>query len=249
MKNIIKLAAMLVLLLTSSVSYADNQNKVLIVLTSHSTLGDTDLKTGFWLPELTHPYYEFKQSGYSIDIASIEGGMAPLDAKAFEEPDEYHQRFLNDAELMAKVMRTIPLSTVDPDDYQVILFSGGSGPMWDFPDNEHVQRIATAIYENKGIVSALCHGNAALINIKLSNGAFLIDGKSVAAFTDEEEASIGQAEIVPYSLEKTLKSRGANHVYGKPWEENIAIDGRLFTGQNPASAHKLTQEIIKFLQK
>lgn len=223
--------------------------KVLIVLTSHSKLGNTNQKTGFWLPELTHPYYEFEHAGYTIDLASPQGGMAPLDAKAFNEPDDYHQRFLEDATLMAKVMRTIPLANINPADYDAILFSGGSGPMWDFPDNTDINRIASAIYENDGIVSAVCHGTAALVNIKLSNGDLLIKGKEVAAFTREEEAGIGQLDIIPFLLEEKLVSQGAIHVYGKAWQENVVVQGRLITGQNPASAKKVAQEIIQQLNK
>jgi len=237
----------------STLSFASDVNvqekRVLIVLTSHSDLGDSGQKTGFWLPELTHPYYEFKQSGYQVDIASPQGGMAPLDAKAFDEPDEFHQRFLNDAELMAKVMRTVSLSDIDPKNYAVILFGGGSGPMWDFVENKEINRIASAIYENNGIVSAVCHGNAALINIKLSNGEYLIKGKSVAAVTREEEIDIGQLDIIPFLLEEKLVERGATYVYGKAWQENVVVDGQLMTGQNPASAKKLAQEIIQQLQK
>jgi len=253
MKNILKLAIVIFITAIATTSNAtDNRSineKILIVLTSHATLGDTGKKTGFWLPELTHPYYEFKNSGYNVDIASIEGGMAPLDAKAFEEPDEYHQLFLSDAELMAKVMRTIPLSSINSSDYKVILFSGGSGPMWDFPDNKDIGRIASAIYENNGIVSAVCHGTAALINIKLSDGSYLIKGKNVAAFTKEEEIMINQLDIIPFLLQEKLEEHGATHIYGKAWQENVVVTGRLMTGQNPASAKKLAQEIVKHLKK
>jgi putative intracellular protease/amidase len=152
-------------------SVITKREKILIVLTSHTELGNTGKKTGFWLPELTHPYYEFTEAGYSVDVASIEGGMAPVDSKAFEEEDEYHQVFLNDAKLMAKVIQSIPLAEVNPNDYHVIMLAGGSGPMWDFPDNKDINRISSAIYENKGIVSAVCHGNAALINVRLSDGS------------------------------------------------------------------------------
>jgi len=248
MKFFLNLTSMLLIILLSGGAYANSEVKVLIVLTSHSELGDTGNKTGFWLPELTHPYYEFKNAGYSVDVASIEGGMAPLDSKAFEEHDEYHQLFLNDAELMAKVIRSIPLAEINPDDYKVILFGGGSGPMWDFPDNKDINRISSAIYESNGIVSAVCHGNAALINIRLSDGKLLIADKRVSAFTNEEEASLGTTEIVPFLLQDKLVEGGAIHVYGKAWEENAVVDGRLITGQNPASAKKVALSIIKLLQ-
>jgi len=249
MKKLFTLAIIMLMATISANSFgAKATDKILIVLTSHSDLGDSGKKTVFWLPELTHPYYEFINAGFSVDVASIEGGMAPLDAKAFDEPDEYHQHFLNDAKLMAKVMRTIPLSTVNPSDYAVILFSGGSGPMWDFPDNEDINRIASAIYENKGIVSAVCHGTAALVNIKLSDGTYLVAGKKVAAFTKEEEIMIGQLDIIPFLLQEKLEQRGATHINGKAWQENVVVADRLITGQNPASAKRLAQEIIKQLQ-
>ncbi len=114
MKYFIGLMVVLVVALTSTISYAENSTKILLVLTSHSQLGDTGNKTGFWLPELTHPYYEFKKAGYVIDVASIQGGVAPVDPKSLEEPDSVTQRFLQDAELMAKVFRTLPLSKIDP---------------------------------------------------------------------------------------------------------------------------------------
>lgn len=252
MKHLINAALLFAVLFTINFAHAGTSarelEKILIVLTSHTELGDTGEKTGFWLPELTHPYYEFTEAGYTVDVASIEGGMAPLDAKAFGEEDEYHQVFLNDAELMAKVIRSIPLAQVDPYDYRVIMFAGGSGPMWDFPDNEDISRISSAIYENQGIVSAVCHGNAALVNLRLSNGELLVAGKRVSAFTNEEEASLGTTDVVPFLLQDKLVERGAIHVYGSAWEENVVVDGRLVTGQNPASAQKAAQSIIRMLQ-
>ena len=248
MKKFINWTVMLLITLMTGVSSANTDIKVLMVLTSHSELGDTGEKTGFWLPELTHPYYEFKKAGYTIDIASIEGGMAPLDAKSFDEPDELNQHFLKDAELMAKVMRSKPLAAINPNDYKAIVFSGGSGAMWDFPNNDDVNRISSSIYENNGIVSAICHGPAALINIKLSDGKYLVAGKKVAAFTNEEEAMLKQTDIVPYLLQDKLIERGALHVYGKAWDENVVVDGRLITGQNPASAKKVALDVIKLLK-
>ncbi len=243
------LSTALTLFFTAAVSHASSDTRVLIVLTSHNKLGDTGEKTGFWLPELTHPYYEFKKAGFTVDVASIEGGMAPLDSKAFEEADEYHQIFLNDAQLMGKVMRSIALSDINPDDYQAILFSGGSGPMWDFPDNKDINRISAAIYQKNGIVSAVCHGNAALINIKLADGSLLIKNKRVSAFSNEEEANLGTTDVIPFSLQDKLIERGAFYVAGKAWQENVVVADRLITGQNPASAKKVAQAIIERLQK
>lgn len=222
--------------------------KILIVLTSHSDLGNTGQKTGFWLPELTHPYYEFTHAGFQVELASPLGGMAPLDGKSFHQPDDHHQRFLQDAKLMAKVMRTLPLSTIDPTDYRAVLFSGGSGPMWDFPNNPNINRVASSIYNQGGVVSAVCHGTAALVGITQDNGEPLIHGKRVAAFTRQEESDIDQLDIIPFLLGEKLTEMGAIHIAGPAWQEKVVIDGRLMTGQNPASAKKLAQKIIHYLE-
>ena len=241
-KAIITLSVFLMAVSTSA------EIKVLIVLTSHSELGDTGKNTGAWLPELTHPYYELQKAGFSVDIASVDGGTAPIDKKSFDEKDEYLARFLNDVELMRKVIRTIPLKEVNPKNYEAVLFSGGSGPMWDFPDNLDIQRIALSIYKHGGIVSALCHGNAALVNIKTTSGAYLIKGKKIAAFTNLEEKMLGTDKIVPFLLQDKLSDRGANVILGKAWQANAIVDGRLITGQNPASALKVAGLIIEQLK-
>jgi len=236
---------------TTLVSHADDNAKVLIVLTSHTELGTTGKKTGFWLPELTHPYYKFKEAGYIVDVASIQGGTAPIDHLIFglPEEEESNQTFLQDSELMAKVLKTIPISVVVPSDYRAVVFAGGSGTMWDFPDNEHIQRITASIYENNGIVSAICHGPAALVNVKLSNGTYLVSGKNISVITNEEEEDLKMTKVNPFMLEDKLKERGAKHVYGKPWQENVVVDGRLITGQNPASASKVAVKVIDQLNR
>ncbi|ROS00184.1 putative intracellular protease/amidase [Sinobacterium caligoides] len=249
MKLLIHLIATLLITLNSSSSFAKNNAKVLIVLTSHSQLGDTGKKTGFWLPELTHPYYELTDAGYSTDIASIQGGMAPIDPGSYDDKDEYNNRFLKDPELLSKVIKSIPIENIDPADYSAVIYSGGSGTMWDFPNNAHVDRLTKAIYESNGIVSAICHGPAALINVKLSDGSYLIAGKKIAAFTNDEEADIGQTEILPFLLQDKLLEIGADHIYAKSWAENVVVDGRLITGQNPASAKKVATKIIKHLKE
>ena len=129
------------------------------------------------------------------------------------------------------------------------MFAGGSGPMWDFPNNADISRVSAAIYENNGIVSAVCHGTAALVDLRLSNGKLLAEGRRVSAFTNEEEASLGTTEIVPFLLQDKMADIGALHIPGQAWQENVVIDGRLVTGQNPASAKKAAQSIIAMLEK
>lgn len=223
--------------------------KVLMVVTSCSTLGNTGEGTGFWLGELTHPYYVLTDQGFDVEIASIAGGQAPIDGRSVDQNDEQNDRFLNDAKAMRQVLTTKKLADAKPGDYAAVIFCGGHGSMWDFRNNQSVNKIAADIYESDGIVAAVCHGPAALIDVKLSNDQYLVDGKNVAAFTNEEETLRGLEKVVPFLLETELKDRGANLVSGKPWSENVVVDDRLVTGQNPKSAGKLGEEVARLLKK
>lgn len=235
----------LVLIIGSNTKAAD---KVLIVLTSHSQMGQTDKPTGFWLAELTHPYYVIKDAGFDITVASIKGGVAPIDPRSLDTTDQVNQRFLKDAGLMASVLNSKKLSDLNPDDYAAILFSGGHGTMWDFPGDSSVNNISASIYEKGGIVGAVCHGPSALAEIKLSDGSYLINGKKFAAFTNEEETMAELDKVVPFMLQDKLIERGGIFVEGKPWQANAISDQRLITGQNPQSAHKVGELIVEALK-
>lgn len=224
-------------------------DKVLIVVTSHSQMGETDKPTGFWLAELTHPYYVIKDAGYDVTVASIKGGVAPIDPRSFDTTDQVNQRFLKDAELMASVLNSKKLSELNPDDFAAILFSGGHGTMWDFPGDESVNKFSSSIYEKGGVVGAVCHGPSALAEVKLSNGKYLIDGKKFAAFTNEEETIAELDKVVPFMLQDKLIERGGIFVEGKPWQANALIDQRVVTGQNPQSAHKVGELIVEALKE
>lgn len=244
---IIPMAAILMIAVNVTAHAAGNKN-ILIVLTSHDELGDSGRDTGFWLPELTHPYYELVDAGYHVDVASIQGGMAPIDAKSYDSKDPVNNRFLQDADLMGKVIRTKPLSEFKASDYAAIIYSGGSGTMWDFPDDENVLRLARNVYEQGGVVAAICHGPAALVNVTLSNGDYLIADKAVTAFSNIEEEQIQQKDILPFLLEDKLPARGAAFSAAAPWEKHVVVDGRLVTGQNPASAAGVAHEVMSILE-
>ncbi len=258
-KNLLKLVVVFIATLT--MTYADSKEQILIVLTSHSQLGDSEKATGFWLPELTIPYSKFKEAGYVVDVASIKGGIAPLDQKIFHSKDDEksNQMFLKNAELMAKVFKTLTLSDIDTKRYKAILYVGGSGTMWDFPNNRAVQRITRDMYENNGIIAAVCHGPSALVNVKLSNDKYLIAGKKITSFTNEEEEDLNfkdskgkvieMKNILPFLLQDKLIERGAKHIHNKAWKENVIVDGRLITGQNSESAGKVADKVIEYLQK
>lgn len=244
------LLALLTVLFLPTQTLAHPPKKVLMVVTSHAQLGDTGEKTGYWLSELTHPYFEIKKAGVEIDIASIAGGKAPIDPKSLKQAkdDVSDQTFLTKKPYQKAIAHTLKLSEVKPSDYQAIVFAGGHGTMWDFPDSKAVQESIRIVYENDGVVAAVCHGPAALVNAKLSNGKYLVEGKKLTAFTNAEEDALGLTKAMPFLLETKLKERGAKFSNAAPWQADVVVDGTLVTGQNPASAKGLGEQVAKLLK-
>ncbi|HLZ62303.1 MAG TPA: type 1 glutamine amidotransferase domain-containing protein [Ktedonosporobacter sp.] len=224
--------------------------KVLIAVTSHHTLGTTGRQTGYYLPEVTHPVQALLGAGFTpsqIDIVSPQGGKAPVDPSSYDLADPVNRQFIETPDLASKLEQTLSPSQVNPADYQAILFAGGHGAVWDFPQAEALLQIATTIYEQQGIVSAVCHGPAALVNLKLSDGSYLVAGKHVAAFTDDEERAVKLDSVVPFLLASTLQKRGAIHEGADLWQPKVVVDGRLVTGQNPASAWGVGEAVAHLL--
>ncbi|MGZ2380135.1 type 1 glutamine amidotransferase domain-containing protein [Rhizobium brockwellii] len=226
---------------------ANNIKPIHCVVTSHPIRGDTGEPTGFAMVELTHPLDVFRAAGIPVEIASIRGGHPPIDF--FDLTDPVNARFWKDREFRDALSHSLILDQLDPSRYSAVFFAGGHGTMWDFADSPAVQRVIRDIYETGGIVSAVCHGPAALVNATLSDGSHLVAGKKLAAFTDEEEAEVKYTEVVPYLLATTLKERGALHEPAPNWTEKVVVDGRLITGQNPASAHGVGQAIVDYLTR
>jgi putative intracellular protease/amidase len=207
---------------------------VLMVLTSHASKGDTGKPTGFFLGEVTHPLAVFDAAGIAVEFASIQGGEPPVDGLDLE--DATNARYWNDPSFRRAIRDTQRLGEVDYTRYAAIFFAGGHGAMWDFPDSPDVQKATRAIFEAGGIVAAVCHGPAALVNVTLSDGAYLVAGKNLSAFTDAEERAVQLDHVVPFLLASTLSARGAHHHPAPEWTAKVVVDGRLVTGQNPQSA-------------
>lgn len=223
--------------------------RLLIVVTSHDTLGSTGKETGFYLSEVTHPYDVFTRAGIAVDFVSPKGGKAPITGTDVEDP--LNKAFLDDSDLVGQVENTLNPTQVDPAQYIGIFYAGGHGTMWDFPENEQLASIASAIYEQGGVVGAVCHGPAGLVNIRLSSGEYLVAGKTVSSFTNEEEAAVGLTEVVPFLLESKLIERGAEFTKAPNFQAHRVVSDRLVTGQNPASAAGVGErmvELIKSLQ-
>ncbi len=217
--------------------------RAVIVVTSHDQLGDTGKQTGWYLSEVSHVYYPLIESGYEIDFASPAGGAAPMDEGSRKPEDPDNARLLGDPVTMQRLQNTQPLAEVDPTRYHLVHFAGGHGAMWDFPSNPDVGRIAAGVYERGGVVSAICHGPAALVDVKLSTGDYLVKGHEVAAFTDEEEREVGGDKFVPFLLQSKLEERGAKVVPAPNWKSQVVVSGRLITGQNPQSGHELGRSL------
>lgn len=221
--------------------------KVLVVVTSHSELGNTGKPTGYYLSEVTHPVVALERSGISVDIASPKGGKAPMDESSLDLKDPINKTYMEKTEFVKKLENTIKLADIDPSKYSAIVFAGGHGTMWDFKDDTTIPKLSSAIYEKGGVVAAVCHGPAALINIKLSNGTYLISGKNVGGFSNAEEEAAGLTKVVPFSLEDELVKRGARYSKTGLWGNHVVVDGRLVTGQNPASAESVGEAVAKIL--
>lgn len=218
--------------------------KALVVVTGHSQLGSTGKKTGWYLPEVTHVYYPLIEAGFSVDFASIKGGAPQIDQSSLSLDDPLNKKFVEDKSTFQRLESTISLKDVSSKEYQVIYFAGGHGTMWDFPHSSDLDRVTAEIYENGGIVAAVCHGPAALVNVKLTNGEYLVAGKDVNSFTDSEEQAVGLTAVVPFLLESKLRERGGNFQSGANWENKVVVSERLVTGQNPQSARSVGEAIV-----
>ena len=221
-------------------------NRILMAVTSHGTLGEKEGEpTGYYLSEVSHAYYAFKDAGFLLDFTSPRGGTPPVTGLDIE--DDENTRFLNDETAQQAIRNSIPTSRVNADDYRAVYYAGGHGVLWDFADDEHLQETSRRIYETGGVVSAVCHGPAGLVNIRLSNGKYLVDGRTVSTFTNEEEAAVKLNETVPFALETKLIERGAKIEKADPFKKQTVADQRLVTGQNPASAKDVAAKTIRLL--
>ena len=223
-----------------------SQKKVLFVLTSHDQKGNTGKPTGFYLSEAAHPWKVLHDQGYEVDFVSPRGGEAPVDG--FDLKDTVNRIFWEDESVRQKIANTMRPSEVNPDDYVAIHYAGGHGTMWDFPDNERLADIAATIYDRGGAVSAVCHGPAGLVNIRLDNGEYLVAGKQVNAFTNEEERAAKMEDVVPFLLEDKLIERGAIFEKSGIWQPHVVVDERLITGQNPASATAVGEALLRVIE-
>ena len=237
----------------------EQKKKVLIVVTSHDVLGKTGYPTGLWLSELTHPYFELANHGIEVDIASPKGGKAPIDPysdprspKSINKQDLISTGFLNSSDLVEKINNTKRLSDINPKDYDAVLFTGGNGAIFDYSDNANVQKTVRSMWESGKIVSTVCHGGSALLNVKLANGENLLKGMTVTAFDNEEEKITQQqigTEYLPFYLEDEIPKRGATFKHASPFTPFVVVSGggRLITGQQNFSGSAIGKKLVEVL--
>lgn len=224
--------------------------RILIVLTSHDQLGDTGKKTGFWLEEFATPYYRLLDAGAELTLASPAGGQPPLDPKSSEADaqTEATHRFNTDRQAQTVLANTVKLPEVKESDFDAVFYPGGHGPLWDLTEDQNsISLIESFVAANKP-VAAVCHAPAVLVHVHDAQGHPLVKGKRVTGFSNSEESAVGLSDIVPFLLEDKLIQLGANYEKTNDWQPLAVIDGRLITGQNPASSEAVADALLVLLQ-
>lgn len=222
--------------------------KVLFVLTSHDELGNTGEKTGFWTEELVAPYYALSDKGVDITLASPKGGLPPIDPKS-EDPSsqtDATRRMDNDEVLKDKLKNTHKLSDVKSEDFDAVFYPGGHGPLWDLAEDKVSQQLIADFYTNEKPVAFVCHAPGVLKDVKI-DGEYLVNGKNVTGFTNSEEEAVQLTDVVPFLVEDMLKKNGGLYSKIEDWSPYAVVDGRLITGQNPASSEKVAEELLKLI--
>ena len=224
---------------------------ILMVLTSHSELGDTGKKTGFWVEEFAAPYYLFKDAGAQITVVSPKGGQPPIDPKSDEPENQTSatKRFKADEDLQKILSQTQKLAEVSEDGFDAIFYPGGHGPLWDLTNDNDSIKLIKAFWKNKKPVVAVCHAPAVLLNVKDENDDALVKDKNVTGFTNTEEEAVQLTTVVPFLLEDELKNKGGIYSKKEDWASYVVKDGLLITGQNPGSSEAAAEELLKFLKQ
>ncbi len=225
--------------------------KILMVLTSHDRLGDTNQKTGFWLEEFVAPYYVFKDNGCQITLASPAGGQPPIDPKseASDLQSAAIKRFYNDNEAQELLTNTRRLGMLRPEEFDAVFYPGGHGPLWDLAEDLDSISLIEAFDRREKPIGCVCHAPGVLRHVKDSQGNPLVQGKRVTGFSNSEESLVQLTEVVPFMVQDMLKTNGGLYHKSDDWASHIEVDGNLVTGQNPASSKAAAEAIIKLLKK
>lgn len=224
--------------------------KILMVLTSHDQLGDTGEKTGFWLEEFAAPYYVLRDAGAEITLASPKGGQPPLDPKSDSEDAQTDatRRFKQDDAAQQALANTGKLSSVDADQFDAVFYPGGHGPLWDLAESADSRKLLESFAAADRPIGAVCHAPGVFRHVNGSDGEPLVKGRRVTGFTNGEEEGVGLTDVVPFLVEDMLKDKGADYRKGDDWASYVEVDGKLVTGQNPASSEAAAKELLALLK-
>lgn len=212
---------------------------ILMILTSAEMMGNNE-KTGVWLSEFSEPYEAIIESGHKVTIASINGGVVPIDPKSIGEHE-------NEAKFIEVLQSSIKIDDVSTSDFDAVFLPGGHGTMFDLAQSEVLNAKLGEFADQEKAMAAVCHGPSGFLNVKTSDGEYLVKGRNVTGFTNAEEAAVGLTDVMPFLLEDEFKSRGANYVVNPMWESHVEVDGFVVTGQNPQSAIATVNEFIKLV--
>jgi putative intracellular protease/amidase len=224
--------------------------KILMVLTSHDQMGDTGHKTGFWLEEFTAPFYVFKDAGADITVASPKGGQPPVDpnSEADDALTDTTRRFNQDSHAKEMLASTKKLADVEMNQYDAIFYPGGHGPLWDLANDDKSAELIKTAYEQDKVIGAVCHAPGVFKNVFIKPGQNIVGGREVTGFTNTEEEAVQLTNVVPFLLEDMLKENNARYSRGEDWAPHIVVDGKLITGQNPASSEGAAKAVLQTLQ-
>lgn len=224
--------------------------KILMVLTSHDQLGDTGKKTGFWLEEFAAPYYVFKDAGADITLASPKGGQPPIDPSSDGDDAQTDdtRRFKSDEAAQQHLATTVKLAEVDAEGFDAIFYPGGHGPLWDLAEDADSKRLIETFAATDRPVGAVCHAPAVFRHTLGTDGKPLVSGRRVTGFTNTEEAAVGLTDVVPFLVEDMLTANGGQYEKGDDWADFVLRDGKLVTGQNPASSAGAAQQVLDLLK-
>lgn len=224
--------------------------KVLMVLTSHDQLGDTGMKTGFWLEEFAAPYYVFKDAGADVVVASPAGGQPPLDPKSDlpEFQTELTHRFKADADAQRVLASTVKLDSVSHDEFDTVFYPGGHGPLWDLAESQKSINLIESFERANKPIGFVCHAPGVLRHVKTADGQPFVKGRRVTGFTNGEEEDVQLTNVVPFLIEDEFKRQGALYEKIENWAPFVLVDGKLVTGQNPASSEEAAKALLKLAQ-
>lgn len=226
--------------------------KILIIVTNISMYPSGNYETGLWLSELTHIYEAAKAKDYDVTIASPNGGDIPIDPESLKTFtfDKVSKKYRSDTSFREELKHTKSLKEVENENFDVVYLAGGHGTMYDFPDDKTLQKIISEQYESGKMVVAICHGVGGLLNVRLSDGNYLIKDKKVTGYNWFEEGLAGRKKEVPFNLEAGLKDRGSDYRKALiPMTSKVVVDGNLITGQNPFSSKKIAKVVMRELEK